>query len=395
MAGPFLRRDYEYASQIESSYDTDPGSWTGAMVFKSKTGNAFKRSVARADRDHDGDYATASVITTQKGRESSDVSFDEFLVPSGVTAAPAAPDMGDFFEAHFGSKTTHAAHSTTTSGSAGTALNLATGGEAAMSLAVGDLIAVDVSAAFGIEVRQITALPGSDVVTVDRAFSANPATGRAVYGGVTYKLSSATLKTLHILQWLNADNFRQKVGGVAIPNMNVACDFATDSPMASVSFSGPGARIAPHTTSRATPTTAGQPLLPEKAYAYIGSTKTCINYVSLESNNGNELRNNASCALYPTGVKRTGNSSRFSIKQTLRVLLETGTIAGYYDVADDLTAYDVIMQLGATVGKIVAWRTRKFIPDVEQGELDGEVSLELSGRCYASADANELVLGFF
>jgi hypothetical protein len=77
------------------------------------------------------------------------------------------------------------------------------------------------------------------------------------------------------------------------------------------------------------------------------------------------------------------------------MLLTSGAVEGYYDAADDLTAYDVLVQLGVAPGRIVAWRTPKFVLDAEVGDQDGEVSLQMSGRAYAlTTPGTEVTLAF-
>jgi hypothetical protein len=114
-----------------------------------------------------------------------------------------------------------------------------------------------------------------------------------------------------------------------------------------------------------------------------------------QSDNAAELRQNESCSLLPSGLKRTGNGSNIVVTQNLDMLLLSGTVEGYFDAQFALTAYDVIVQNGVLPGKIVAWRTPKFIPAVPTGDQDGEVSVQMSGRAYAlTVPGSEISLGF-
>ena len=54
----------------------------------------------------------------------------------------------------------------------------------------------------------------------------------------------------------------------------------------------------------------------------------------------------------------------------------------------------MLVQLGVSPGSIVAWRTPKFIPDAEVGDIADEVALDLSGRCYGVNGDDELYLSF-
>jgi hypothetical protein len=386
MAGPWSTRLWEIFVQLESVFGTSPGALAGTDAMKVRTQHPFTRNVARYDRDKDQGNQ-ASVLSTQKGKESSAWTVASDLIPSGNAATPTEPDIDVFLEAHMGSKHKATAHTTLAAGSSTTILNFTPGGVAASGTQVGDIIVVDVSAAFGLEARQVTAI-ATDAVTVDRALSAAPAAARAVYTGTTYKLLASALKTVHIWQFLDGDNFRHKVGGASVKTMAISCDFSSETPVAEVTFTGEGKQVETATTARPTSVTAGEPLLPAEAKVWIGASGViCVTSVGVDSDNGLELRMNESCSLFPTGQKRTGNGGNFNITQSISLLLQTA-YEGYYDVADDLTAYDVIVQLGVSPGKIVAWRTPKWILDANPGDQDGEVKLDLTGRAYALTTVN-------
>ena len=396
MAGPWRTIDFELFAQLEAAFGTSPGALAGTDAFKCHALVPFKRVISRYDRDKDQGNQ-ASVLSTQKGREKSSWSLSGDLIPSGNAATPTAPDMDNLFEAHLGEKFTCIANTTTAAGSAGVTLNLTAGGGAASAIRTGggDLIAIDVDATNGVEVRQVISR-ATDVVTLDRALSANPAVSRNVYVGTTYRLLASALKTLHLWQYLNSDNFRHKTGGNIANAMKLSCDFSSQTPIAEVTFGGEGLQIVAHATARPTPTTAGEPLLPTEAKVFIGASgKLCAVKAGIDSNNGLELRESESCSLYPTGVKRTGNGGRYAVTQDLDLLLVSGIVEGYYDNASALTAYDVIVQLGVSVGKIVAWRTPKFILDADPGDQDGEVSLQMKGKCYGLTSVDtELAVAF-
>ena len=394
MAGPFNVRLWELFAQLEATFGTSPGALAGTDAFKANTANPWTRNVARFERDREQGNR-ASVPVPMKGKESSSWTIPAQLYPSGNAATPTECDMDVFYEAHLGAKHKATAHGALTTGSTATVINLTGGGAAAMGIVNGDMIMVDVSAVFGMEAREITNIT-VDAVTVAPALSAAPASGRAVYSGTTYRLNDAALKTLHLWGYLDGNNFRHKTGGNTVKTMAINCDFSSDTPIAEVTFGGDGKQLETHATSRPTAVTAGEPLLPSEAKVFIGASGVlCVTSVGLSSDNGLELRQNESCSLFPTGAKRTGNNSNFNITQDLEMLLLTGTVEGYYDAASALTAYDVTVQLGVTVGKTVAWRTQKFVPEVNTGDQGGEVSVAMSGRVYSTGVANtELVLAF-
>lgn len=381
MAGPFRGIDFELFVQLESVYGTSPGALGAGDAFKCHAKQPFKRNIARYDRDKDQGNS-ASVLSYQLGKTSAEWAVEGDLIPSGNAATPTAPDMDPFFEAHFGTKHTGAAHTTLTAGSTSTVLAFTAGGGAATGVQVGDLIAVDVSADFGVEVRQVTVV-ATDTITVDRALSAAPTSGRAVYIGTTYRLSFADRKSVHLWQYLSGDNFRHKAGGCDVRQLEVACDFTSTTPVATVNVSGGAISVETHSTARPTPTTSGEPLLPSVGKVWIGTALYCVCKANLSSNNGLEQRMSESCSLVPTGLKRTANNGRYSVTQDLDLLLLTGVIEGYYDNETTLTAYDTIVQLGVAPGAMVAWRTPKFVPNpVDTPDVDGEVALTLSGKCY-------------
>lgn len=378
-----ITRDFEIAAQLEAAYNTSPGALAGTDFFKSRSKFPLKRVLARLDRDSDMDKGQASVVTTQKGRESSTWSLPVPAIPSGNAATPTEPDIDPFCEAHFGLKHKALANTTLAAGSTATVLNFTTGGGAATGVQVGDIIVVDVSAAFGLEARQVITVAG-DVITVDRALSAAPAAARAVTLGTTYRYSSAQEKSVHIWAYLNGDNFRHKAGGCIVKDFSLDLDFNNQTPEAMIALSGDGSAIATHATARPTPVTAGQPLLPSAGKVWIGTTLGYLTKFGFKSNNGLELRQSTSESLFPTGIKRTGNKARFSASAALDLLLTTGTVEGYFDNAAALTAYDVIVQLGITPGQMVIIRMPKLIPDVDVSDVAEDVALSIAGKLYAT-----------
>lgn len=389
----FVKTDYEHAAQVEATYNTSPGALAGTDFFRCQSAFMFKRVQARYDRDQDSDNS-ASVLTTQRGRESCTFEVTGDIIPSGVTGTPTEPDMDQFYLTHFGQKHKCTAHTTTTAGSAGTSLVLVGGGGAASGIAAGDLIAVDVSSTFGVEVRRVISI-ATDTVTVNAAFSANPASGRAVYTGTTYRfLKTSTSVSVFLWSFLSGNNFRESAGGCIPRQLKVDIDFTQDTPVASQTFSGEGANITTHATSKPTPTLAGLPLLPSESKFFFGATKQCLTALGLESDNGNELRQDESCSLFPTGVKRTGNNGRYNVKLTCSFLRDSTTHEGYFDNADILQTYDVIGQMGVAVGNIFAVAAPDFVPDAEVTELEGEVGVTLSGRCYGTTADDEIYVAF-
>lgn len=393
----FLTREVELAVQEETAYGTSPGAVAGTDMFKHTSRLHITPRRARYYRDQDADYQQASILSpAQKGRESSDLKIDVDAIPSGA-GTPTEPDIDVLLKVHFGSKHKATAHTTTAAGSTGVTLNLTSGGGAASGIAIGDLIAVDVDATFGYEVRRVVNI-STDTVTMDRALSANPATSRTVKVGTTYKFLNTAMLSAYINQWIAGTGVRHAVPGVIVTDLEANCAFDTDIPKAAFSFSGRGMKEITHATARPTPTTAGQPLVPSQGKGWIGATKVCPINASIRSNNGLELRENLCNTLEPTGVKRTGNNSRYSVEVTLETLLSTGDTdtAALYESAksSDATPLDLIVQWGITPGSIVAWCTPKVSCDPERTEMTGEFGVRFTGKALGTTGDDELFLAF-
>jgi hypothetical protein len=390
----YLLRNDEFAVQEEAAYGTSPGALAGGDFFKHTSPSvAVVPELEELYRDRDRDNAQASVLELQTGRKRSQVALEMDLIPSGVTGTPTPPDPSAFWKALLGSEHTADAHTTTTSGSAGTALELATGGVAASGIEVGDLIAVDVSAAVGIEVREVAALPGADTVTLDRALTADPATGRDVFVGSTYSLDEATALSLFL--WLfNNDDIRETVPGLVVKEGGFEVNFGEAVPLAKCRFGGTGKyETAQTATTRPTPTTQGSPLTPAVGKVWIGATSVPIISANVTIANGLTTRETESDSLEPTGAKRTENSSRYMVEQTLEMYLRDDTKT-FYDGSKTRTARDVICQLGDSVGNIFAWRTRNWKPRGERMEQDGEIGLRLAGRALGVSGDDEIKVAF-
>jgi hypothetical protein len=392
-----LTREVELAVMAESTYGTSPGSPAGTDMFKQTSRLHITPKRERKFRDMDGDYQQASILSAHQGRQSSDLKIDCDLIPSGNATTPTAPDIDLMLQHHFGTSLIGTAHTTTAAGSAGTSLVLTPGGGAASGIAAGQLIAVDVDATFGYEARRVISI-ATDTVTVDRAFSAAPATGRTVKVGKTYKFLNTASLSLYLHQWIAATGARHAVPGVILPNFEINCGFAEQTPTGKVSFSGRGMAEVTHAIARPTPTTAGVPLVPANGSVWIGTTKLAILSASLKSNNGFELRENESSSLQPNGPKRTGNNSRYSVEQSLEMLYGTGTpdTAAIYQSAkaSETTPLDVLVQLSQVPGTIVAWCTPKFVAQENRSEIGGEFGLNLSGRAIGTTGDDEVFLGF-
>lgn len=394
MAGPFLAREYELAIQREVTYGSSPGALVGGDFFKHTSLPLVGREIERYYRDRDRDYNQASVLSVQKGRERSKISIEADLIPSGNAATPTAPDIDVVIEAAFGSKHTATAHTTTAAGSVGVTLNLAVGGGAASGILAKDLFAVNYDGAGAYEVRQCVTIAG-DVVTMDRALTVDPAAGVAVKSGTTYKLLNTALLSSYLWRY-NGDNLRYAVPGVCFQELELALNYAEGTPVGKIKATGEGKPQVTQATARPTPATAGEPLVPTIGKMWIGTVRVNMINAMLNLNNGLELRTRESDALSPNGIKRTGNNSRYAVKQTIEFYSFTAApnTKTYYDAAPTLAGLDVLVQHGIIPGAIVAWRTSKFVPDIEETDQEGEIGYKMDGRCLGTVNEDEIYLGF-
>jgi hypothetical protein len=388
----FLLNQNELAAKLEVTYGVEPSAPAGGDFFRqtsSHVGIVHNQSSQANDQEKDG--ASASVFTEFLGRVSSNVSIATDLIPSGNASTPTPPDVDQLFEALMGSKAANTAHGTIVSATT-TALTLTAGDVAAMGLAVNHMIAVDVSALYGLEVRQVIGIVG-EVVTVDRALSAAPAAARTVKGGITYRFDHTVLKSLYLWLFGSGTGYRNAVPGVGLNDLTVGISFADDVPKASLAFAGMGKGEITHAQTRPTPTFAGTPLAPVIGKVWLGATPGCLIASNLHVNNGIELRNNESCSLEPTGLRRVGNNGRYLVEHSLDFVLRDTNLS-LYEAGKIHTAIDAIVQFGNTAGKMFAYRLPNWKPRSERYEQDAEVGLRLAGRAYAVAGNDEVTIAF-
>lgn len=390
----FLVHEDELSVQPEVTYGVKPGVAAAADFFKhTSTRVGITRKLDRYYRDQDRDFQQASVKSAHTGRQSTGISIDGDLIPNGSAVTPTAPDTNNFWKALFGSGTTLTGHTTTGAGTVGTALVLAAGGGVASGIRVGggDLIAVDVDATNGVEVRRVVSRT-VDAVVLDRALTADPAAGQNVYVGTTYNLSTTTLISLYLWLWNGAIKYQYP--GLSLSDGSITVDFSQKTPVAKQKFAGEASVEVPNADARPTPTTHGIPLVPSKGKVWFGTTKLAamINMmISIKS--GLELRNVEASQLSPTGVKRTGNNARWLVEQSIETFF-TDSMQTFYDGARTIGAIDTIVQLGTSVGNIVAWSCPKWQPDAANSENGGELGLKFSGRALGTAGDDEVSLAF-
>lgn len=395
----YIEREAELAVQEEVTYGTSPGALAGADFFKHTSGHeGFTPELSTLPRDRDKDFQQGSVLLIQTGRTRSQVSVEGDVIPSGNATTPTPPDADLLYKAAFRNKFTCTAHTTTAAGSTGTTLNLTGGGGAASGIRAGggDLIAVDVDTTNGYEVRRVVSR-ATDVVTIDRAFTANPATARTVKVGTTYYLSSTALVSLYF--WLyNQNVLRYAVPGCVLNDFTLDISGGDDVSLLKAKWAGMGMYEIAQATSRPTPVTAGVPVAGQIGKIWVGAVRYNVVSANLSVKSGLELRESEINSLNPTGVKFTGNGSRFEVMQTLDMLMSTSTdpdVQALYDGSKTLTTRDTIVQIGSTPGQIVAWCTPKWQPTPPaRNAVNGEVGISLTGRCIGTVGDDEVYLAF-
>jgi hypothetical protein len=390
----YLIRNSELAAIVEATYGTKAGDPLAGSFFKQE-GDHSKFSPTREEfyRDGDRDYGRASVIEMATGRGKTTFEIPGRLVPNGTAATPTAPDMNLLYKMLMGAAHTGTAHTTTAAGSAGTSIVLTTGGVAASGLVKGDLIAIDVSAVVGIEVRQVVNI-ATDTLTIDRACTADPAISRNVYLGTTYTLSESVINSASFFLFLGAAIRYQMLGGI-ISEATIDVNHSSGVPEAKVSFKGEGQPMTTHVIARPTFTSAGAVLCPDTGKVWIGASKLNIVQSKLSIKNGLQLRSRESDALVPNGAVRTAQKSRYNVDMDLDMYLtdamETATL---FAGGDTRTTRDVMIQLGQTAGKIVAWRAPAFRPKGAWAIQQEELGLKLSGRCLGTNGDDEVAIAF-
>lgn len=390
----YLLREDELSTQVESTYGTKPGSPAAGDYFKhTSTRLTINRITETYYRDKDRDLAQASVKNVQIGRQKSTIGIDADLIPSGNAATPTAPDTKNLWKELFGKATTLTANSTIAAGSTATIINLAGGGGAATGIRTGggDIIVVDTGGTFGLEARRVVSR-STDAVTLDRALGQVPANAQNVYCGTTYQLDITQLASLHLWLWNGALKYRYP--GVILNQGGIKVDFSQRTPVATQSFSGEAQPEAANADTRATPTTAGNPLVPASGKIWLGATKAFMVNAMFSLKNGYELRDSESDALQPNAVKRTGNGGgRYVVEQELDFFF-TDTMQTFYDASRTLTAIDTICQLGNSPGNIVVWSCPKWQPIGNDTDFGTEIGLKLLGRALGTSGDDEISLAF-
>lgn len=308
------------------------------------------------------------------------------LRPSGTLNT--VPEVDPILEAAFGTKTniTLATTVSATPAPTTTGATVASAG----TLAVGDMVLIEVTGQTGLFVRKLTAVSGT-ALTWAPALPAAPATGDDLKGGITFKLTTALAVSLTIAHYL--DNFNRELLGVGVNSLELSFD-ANEEPR--LTASGPAANQRTGTTQAkpgAFTTVGGNPPSGLVGELLIDDTKYKFKSLSISIANALAVRNQEYGVNAPTELYRNG---RREISVSLEAFAETE--ATLYDLAEAGTRSSLLSQTGRTEGNIIGL----YLPKVDwkvpgTDDPDEEVNWSFEGMALETADAknDELTLGLF
>lgn len=301
-----------------------------------------------------------------------------FLRPGG--ALNTLPEMDPLLEAAFGSLTNRTESTTVLASPAPTTTTATVA--AAGALAKGDAILITVTGQTGPFVRILTAVAG-DALTWAPALPAAPASGDAVKGGITYKLTTDLAISLTIAHYL-ANGRHRELLGVGINQLTLAFD-PNEEPRATAS--GPAKDQLSKASVQAQPAdftavgaASGPPSgiigdlwLNDVLYKFITGEVSIANALTVRNQ---EYGVNAATEIYRQG--------RREISLSLESFLGDDAL---YDLAEAGTNANYLLQTGRTEGNIVAvyaplveWK----IPD--QDDPDEEPKWSFTGMALETAD---------
>ena len=306
------------------------------------------------------------------------------LRPSGTLNT--LPESDPILEAGFGSLT-NVTLATTVSASPSPTTTGCTVADAS-TLAAGDAVLIAVTGEDASPFVRILTDVTSDALTWAPALPAAPATGDAVKGGLTYKLTTDLAISLTIAHYLTG--FKRELLGAGINELAMSFE-ANEEPR--VTASGPAKEQLSGTT-QAQPasftTVGGNPPSGLIGELYIDGTAYLFESMEFGLTNGLVVRNkeygvNGGTAIYRQGKREI----------TFGMVASAETEATLYDKAEAGSNVTLLKQTGKTGGNIVAIYAPKVEFKVpEQDDPDEEVSWSFTGLALESADGqnDELTL---
>lgn len=332
----------------------------------------LNRPTARVDSPER--HPHPSLIYRYTRRVEPNWSLGGLFYPSGTIQV--APDMSEVFEAGFGSLTTRAVTTTVSAAPAPTTTGATVA--AAGALAVGDAILIAIAAGqyAGKYVRLLTGV-NVNALTWSPALPAAPATGDAVKGCLTYKLTTAIGPSLDIAHYLP---------NVSYEGLGCICDslrFTLDSNNEITwEASGPMAsRTRPAQAAPAAFTTVGtNPPSGLTGYGWNDAAAQEFIKASVEIQNAYKLDNVAYGTSVGRGFYRSGQRK---VTMSLSQLASDDT--ALMTDAESAATSALVLQTGMTEGNIIAFIAPTWEPTVPD-DADGDDVTEqaYSGICKGS-----------
>lgn len=258
---------------------------------------------------------------------------------------------------------------------------------AVTNLAIGDLIAVEVTAG-AYEATRITNIV-SLTLTVD-ALSAAPAAARNVYAGITYQLANNITQSFAIYKYYNAGGFKSAAYGCVVGQIQVMFDGTTEVELA---LQGPAGDFADSDfgTVQAKPgsqTTIGAPVGGMVGSFYVDGNAFLVTAVKASLDNKELLRNSELGTSKASGILGRADFREVTVEITF--FLDDRRLMSK---ANAITTGELRCLVGSTPGSFLAMVCPKVefeYPDV--GSENGPKSLTVTGRAYATAGNDVIYL---
>lgn len=307
-----------------------------------------------------------------------------YLRPSGTIGT--IPECHKFFQHGLGTAVVGTLNTTVSAGTSATLMTLAS----VAGLAVGEFVSVRRAANSNIpEVRQVTAIAGSDV-TVAPALGGTPAAADTVRAGVTYKLATSIANSLSVAHYL--PNLTRILKGAVVDrlalqfNNNEEVMFSAAGPAQTLVRPAPASPGFTTVGAQNPPTgLAGGLLVNSTAYAFISGEIVIANALALVNED--------------FGTSRATGYSRDGVFRDITFTLDARVTDDFtlYQLSETVANFGLFIQAGVTEGNIVAVRAPNAelaqVPDTPDD--NGRLTWSFSGVCKElSATGNdEIAIG--
>jgi hypothetical protein len=376
-----LGRQGQLYCALESTYNTSPGiAATDALRHIS-----FAPTFDPFNRVHNLEKKTSPGRFYRHDRKkSADWSYEGLLRPSGTLNT--LPELSEILEAAFGAKSNITLSTTVNAGTGavgGATLASTTG------LVVGQFISIVVS---GVKhARQITTLPGANVVTWAPNLPGAPADAAAVRGGITFTLTTPNAKSLALYHYLKMTDqtagLKRMILGAVVEQLGLMILDANDDPKitargAAAAMTSSGAPAQPGSFTEV----GGNPPSGIVGAVYVGNTPYRSMRLGLEVTTGMGLRMDSAGVDVAEEAFRRGY---IDITVALDARGDDQTIVWDPSMAGSRLA--VFGQQGFTEGNILAVRLPavEFAPPAQDDPME-EITWPFRGEAFeAVKDTND------